>query len=113
MLGIMCTPGPKLTQQTALKQGSPAIPPAQGGSASTNPEPRADRGCAVRGYGRANGLPYEEYIRGNKDFAATWWDPDTDGPPTLGFPGGHGIPCWYVNDARRALLRRASGRPSR
>jgi hypothetical protein len=39
-------------------------------------------------------------MRGNKDFAVTWWDPDTFGPPTLGFAGGQGT-GWYVNDAER------------
>ena len=88
--------GPNLTPKT-LKQGVFAVP-AQGGSASTDPE------LAVRttrtGYGRVNGLPYEEYLRGNKDFTASWWDPETEGPPQLGFPAGTGA-LWYLNDAKR------------
>jgi hypothetical protein len=95
MLGIMYA-GPNLTAKT-LQQGFFSIP-AQGGSASTDP------GLATQttrsGYGKVNGLPYPEYLRGAKDFTATWWDPDTDGPPMLGFPGGKGT-LWYVNDAQR------------
>jgi hypothetical protein len=45
-------------------------------------------------------LPYEEYLRGNKDFTASWWDPVTEGPPQLGFPAGTGA-LWYLNDAKR------------
>jgi hypothetical protein len=93
--GIMYA-GPKLTPQT-LKQGFFSIP-AQGGSASNDPA-LANRGTRS-GYGRTNGLPYEEYMRGNKDFTASWWDPDTTGPPQLGFPGGQGA-LWYLNDAKR------------
>jgi hypothetical protein len=93
--GIMYA-GPNLTPQT-LKQGFFAIP-ATGGSASDDPDLQ-NRG--VRGgYGRTNGLPYEEYMRTNKDFTASWWDPDTEGPPILGFPGGPGT-LWYLNDAKR------------
>ena len=95
MLGIMYA-GPKLTP-TTLKQGFFAIPPSGGSAAS---DPASANRSSRSGYGRANGLPYDEYTRGNKDFSATWWDPDTDGPPTLGFPGGHGT-GWYVNDAER------------
>jgi hypothetical protein len=88
--------GPKLTPQN-LKQGFFAIP-AAGGSASTDPT-LANR-TPRSGYGRTNGLPYEEFMRGNKDFTASWWDPDTDGPPILGFPGGKGT-LWYLDDAKR------------
>ncbi len=95
MSGIMYA-GPKLTPQT-LKQGFFAIP-AGGGSASYDPA-LANRG-ARSGYGHTNGLPYEEYTRGNKDFAVSWWDKDTDGPPSLGFPGGKGT-LWYPDDAKR------------
>jgi hypothetical protein len=88
--------GPKLTPQT-LKQGWFAVP-AEGGSADTDP---ATANRTVRsGYGRTNGLPYEEYTRGNKDFAATWWDSDTTGPPNLRFPGGKGA-LMYLNNAKR------------
>ena len=93
--GIMYA-GPKLTAET-LKQGFFSIP-ALGGSASSDPT-LANR-TPRSGYGRTNGLPYEEYMRGNKDFAASWWDPDTDGPPILGFPGGKGT-LWYLDDAKR------------
>jgi hypothetical protein len=93
--GIMYA-GPKLTPQT-LKQGFFAIP-AAGGSAAFDPT-LANQG-ARSGYGRTNGLPYEEYTRGNKDFTPTWWDPDTVGPPSLGFPGGQGA-LWYLDDAKR------------
>ena len=68
------------------------------GSASTDPA-LANQG-ARSGYGRTNGLPYVEYTRGNKDFAPTWWDPNTDGPPSLGFPGGKGA-LWYLDNAKR------------
>jgi hypothetical protein len=95
MLGIMYA-GPKLTPQT-LRQGFFSIP-AQGGSASADPA-LGTRGTRS-GYGRVNGLPYDEYLRGNKDFTASWWDPDTTGPPILGFPGGKGT-LWYLNDAKR------------
>lgn len=95
MSGIMYA-GPKLTPKT-LEQGFFAIP-AQGGSASHDPA-LANRGTRS-GYGRTNGLPYKEYMRGNKDFTASWWDPDTDGPPMLGFPGGKGT-LWYLDDAKR------------
>jgi hypothetical protein len=88
--------GPKLTPQT-VKQGFFAIP-AQGGSASDDPTLR-NRGTRS-GYGRTNGLPYDEYMRGNKDFTASWWDPNTDGPPILGFPGGKGT-LWYLDTAKR------------
>ena len=30
----------------------------------------------------------------------SWWDPNTDGPPSLGFPGGKGA-LWYVDNAKR------------
>ncbi len=95
VLGIMYA-GPNLTAKT-LQQGFFSIP-AQGGSASTDPglAPQTTRS----GYGKVNGLPYQEYLRGAKDFTASWWDPDTDGPPMLGFPGGKGT-LWYVNDAQR------------
>ena len=98
--------GPKLTPQT-LKQGFFAVP-AAGGSASYDPA-LANQG-ARSGYGRTNGLPYEEYTRGNKDFTPTWWDPDTDGPPSLGFPGGKGA-LWYLDNAKRYYA--GTGRPSR
>ena len=95
MSGIMYA-GPKLTPQT-LKQGWFSIP-AGGGSAAVNP---ALRNQGVRfGYGHTNNLPYEEYMRGNKDFAATYWDPATVGPPTLSFPGGQGANM-YLNNAER------------
>jgi hypothetical protein len=88
--------GPRLTPQT-LKQGFFAVP-ATGGSASDDPT-LANRGTRS-GYGRTNGLPYEEFMRGNKDFTASWWDKDTMGPSILGFPGGQGT-LWYLNDAKR------------
>ncbi len=88
--------GPKLTPQT-LKQGFFAIP-AAGGSASDDPTLQ-NRGTRS-GYGHTNGLPYEEFMRGNKDFTAAWWDKDTMGPSQLGFPGGQGT-LWYLNDAKR------------
>jgi hypothetical protein len=93
--GVMYA-GPKLTPQT-LKQGFFSVP-AAGGSAANDPA-LANQG-ARSGYGRTNGLPYDEYTRGNKDFAATWWDPETTGPPSLGFPGGEGA-LWYLDDAKR------------
>jgi hypothetical protein len=88
--------GPKLTPQT-LKQGWFSIP-AAGGSADPDPalRPRGVRS----GYGRTNGLPYEEYMRGNKDFTISWWDSETTGPPILGFPGGKGT-LWYTDGAHR------------
>ena len=89
--------GPKLTPQT-FKQGYFSVP-AAGGSASSDPElaNRTPRG----GFGRTNGLPYEEYLRFNKDFIAVWWDRDTVGPPgSTGLPGGKGT-LWYLDDARR------------
>ena len=93
--GIMYA-GPNLTPQT-LKQGFFSIP-ATGGSASTDP---AQANQTPRsGFGRTNGLPYVEYTRGNKDFAVTWWDPNTEGPPSLGFPGGKGA-LYYVDNAKR------------
>ena len=95
MSGIMYA-GPELTPQT-LKQGFFSVP-AAGGSASSDPA-LANR-SARSGYGRTNGLPYEEYTRGNKDFSPTWWDPDTNGPPSLGFPAGKGT-VWYLDDAKR------------
>ena len=95
MSGVMYA-GPKLTPQN-FRQGWFAIP-AGGGSA--NPDPTL-RNVGVRfGYGHTNNLPYEEYMRGNKDFSVTWWDPDTVGPPTLGFPGGQGT-GWYLDNAKR------------
>jgi hypothetical protein len=88
--------GPKLTPQT-LKQGFFSVP-ATGGTASSDPAlanqtPRS-------GYGRTNGLPYDEYTRGNKDFALSWYDKDTVGPPTLGFAGGKGT-VMYLDNAKR------------
>ncbi len=88
--------GPDLTPKT-LKQGFFAVP-AQGGSASDDPA-LAVQGTRS-GYGRVNGLPYPEYMRGNKDFTATWWDPVTEGPPMLGFPAGTGT-LWYIDGAKR------------
>jgi hypothetical protein len=95
MSGIMYG-GPKLTPQT-LEQGFFSIP-AQGGSASTDPA-LANR-ATRSGYGHTNGLPYDEYMRGNKDFTAAWWDAGTNGPPILGFPGGKGT-LWYLDNAQR------------
>ena len=88
------TRGPKLTPQT-LQQGLFAAP-AYGGSASD------DTYTIRQGFGRTDGLPYDEYLPGNKDFTAAWWDPDTDGPPltNLGLPGGKGT-LYYLNDAKR------------
>ena len=86
--------GPKLTAQT-LQQGLFAAP-AYGGSAS-------DSVYTIRqGFGRTDGLPYDEYLPGNKDYTAAWWDPDTVGPPltNLGLPGGKGT-LWYLNGAQR------------
>ena len=88
--------GPNLTPET-LKQGFFAVP-AAGGSASHDPE-LANQG-ARSGYGQTNGLPYVEYTRGNKDFTPTWWDPNTEGPPSLGFPGGKGA-LYYLDNAKR------------
>jgi hypothetical protein len=88
--------GPELTPQT-LKQGFFSVP-AIGGSADPNPA-TANQG-ARSGYGHTNGLPYDEYTRGNKDFAVSWWDPNTNGPPSLGFPGGKGA-LWYLDNAKR------------
>jgi hypothetical protein len=88
--------GPNLTPQT-MKQGWFSIP-ASGGSAETGEEAKVRTGRG--GYGRTSGLPYDEYVRGNKDFAVSWWDPDTQGPPVAGFPAGQGAP-WFVNDGTR------------
>jgi hypothetical protein len=91
MQGIMYA-GPKLTAQT-FKQGHFAAP-ATGGAASTT-------GLgAEQGYGRTNGLPYDEYQRGNKDFSLVWWDPDTIGPQVGSVPGGKGT-SWYIDDGKR------------
>ena len=93
--GIMYA-GPNLTPQT-LKQGFFAVP-AAGGSASHDPAlAKPGRPFRVR---PENGLPYVEYTRGNKDFTPTWWDPNTDGPPSLGFPGGKGA-LYYLDNAKR------------
>jgi hypothetical protein len=86
--------GPKLTAKT-LQQGLFSVP-AQGGSAE-------DSVYTIRqGFGRTDGLPYDEYLAGNKDFTVAWWDPDTEGPPltNLGLPGGPGT-LWYLNGAQR------------
>ncbi len=86
--------GPNLTPKT-LQQGLFAAP-AQGGSAE-------DSVYTIRqGYGRTNGLPYDEYLAGNKDFTLAWWDPDTEGPPltNLGLPGGPGA-LYYLNGGQR------------
>ncbi len=84
--------GPTLTPKT-FQQGL-FSQPAYGGSASH------DTYTIQQGFGRTDGLPYDEYLAGNKDFTAAWWDPDTVGPPVLGLPGGQGT-LWYVNDAQR------------
>jgi hypothetical protein len=86
--------GPKLTPRT-LEQGLFSAP-AYGGSASD------DTYTIRQGFGRTDGLPYDEYLPGNKDFTAAWWDPDTVGPPltNLGLPGGQGT-LWYLNGAQR------------
>jgi len=86
--------GPKLTPKT-IQQGLFSVP-ANGGSAD-------DSVYTIRqGYGRTDGLPYDEYLAGNKDFTAAWWDPDTVGPPltNLGLPGGQGT-LYYLNGAQR------------
>jgi hypothetical protein len=86
--------GPNLTPKT-LQQGMFSVP-AQGGSAE-------DSVFTIRqGFGRTDGLPYDEYLAGNKDFTAAWWDPDTQGPPltNLGLPGGPGA-LYYLNGAQR------------
>jgi hypothetical protein len=53
-------------------------------------------------YGRTDGLPYDEYLHGNKDFDVVRWDPDTCGPPftNLGLPGGQGT-LWYLDGGKR------------
>ena len=95
MPGIMYA-GPKLTPQT-LKQGFFSVP-AAGGSASYDPA-LANQG-ARSGYGRTNGLPYEEYTAATRTSPRLGGIPNTDGPPSLGFPAGKGT-VWYLDDAKR------------
>jgi len=86
--------GPNLTPKT-LQQGLFSVP-ASGGSADNTVY------TIRQGFGRTDGLPYDEYLAGNKDFTAAWWDPDTVGPPltNLGLPGGQGT-LYYLNGAQR------------
>ncbi len=91
MQGIMYA-GPKLTPQT-FKQGHFAAPASGGATSGSGLNAQA-------GYGRTNGLPYDEYLRGNKDFALVWWDPDTVGPQVGSVPGGLGA-SWYVDSGKR------------
>ena len=75
------------------------------------PEARVMRGACARGlhvhripstavrttrtgYGpRSTGLPYDECLSGgHKDWTTSWWDPETEGPPQLGFPASCGRP---------------------
>jgi len=93
MQGIMYA-GPKLTPQT-FEQGYFAVP-ATGGSVAN------DVYTVQQGFGRTDGLPYDEYLHGNKDFTVVWWDPNTVGPPltNLGLPGGQGT-LWYLDGGKR------------
>ena len=86
---------PEATPQT-LKQGFFSIP-ALGGSASTDPARQPEPPVGLRPHQRT---PLRGIHARNKDFTASWWDPDTDGPPILGFPGGKGT-LWYLDDAKR------------
>ena len=89
-------------------EAHPADPPAgavrgPGVPAAPRPTTRTRSGRAI---GRTDGLPYDEYLHGNKDFTVVWWDPDTVGPPAHQ-PGpagraGHAL----VPGRREALLRR-------
>lgn len=87
MSGIMYA-GPNLTPKT-FQQGLFSVPGA-GGAASDDPF------SVQHGYGKTAGLPYDEYLRGNQDFVAVWWDPTTvassfgtpPAPGTLGYLDG-------------------------
>ena len=83
-------------KRPVIVKGNLFAAPAYGGSASD------DVYTIRQGFGRTDGLPYDEYLPGNKDFTAAWWDPDTVGPPltNLGLPGGQGT-LWYLNGAQR------------
>ena len=96
--------GPKLTPQT-LQQGLFAAP-AYGGSASD------DTYSIRQGFGRTDGLPYDEYLPGNKDFTAAWWDPDTAGrrSPTWACRAGRAP---FTTSTTRSVTTPATGPRSR
>jgi hypothetical protein len=86
--------GPNLTPKT-MQQGMFSVP-AYGGAAAKSQQ------TIQQGFGRTDGLPYDEYLAGNKDFVAAWWDSKTPGPAiqNLGLPAGQGT-LYYVNGAQR------------
>ena len=90
MSGIMYA-GPDLTPKT-FQQGFFSVPGA-GGAASNDPF------SVQHGYGKTAGLPYDEYLRGNQDFVAVWWDPNTVAS-SLGLPPAPGT-LWYLDGAQR------------
>jgi hypothetical protein len=92
MSGVMYA-GPKLTPQT-FQQGLFAVPGA-GGAPSNDPT------SVQHGYGRTANLPYDEYLRGNQDFTAAWWDPVTLGLSVIASAPPAPGTLWYPDDAKR------------
>jgi hypothetical protein len=92
MSGVMYA-GPKLTPAT-FQQGLFAVPGA-GGAPSNDPT------SVQHGYGRTANLPYDEYLRGNQDFTAVWWDPETLGLSVIATAPPAPGTLWYLDGAKR------------
>jgi hypothetical protein len=92
MAGVMYA-GPELTPKT-FQQGLFAVPGA-GGAPSDDPT------SVQHGYGRTANLPYDEYLRGNQDFTAVWWDPDTLGLSVIANQPPAPGTLWYLDGAKR------------
>lgn len=88
--------GPKLTAKT-FQQGLFSLP-ATGGAAQGYPT------GMMSGYGRTSGLSYDSYMSSGLDFAAVWWDPETEGPSQGTGSEGKGV-AWYADGAKRYRAR--------
>jgi hypothetical protein len=92
MGGIMYA-GPNLTPKT-FQQGLFAVPGAGGAPSNSTTS-------VQHGYGRTANLPYDEYLRGNQDFTAVWWDPKTLGLSVIASAPPAPGTLWYLDGAKR------------
>jgi hypothetical protein len=84
--------GPDLTVKN-FKKGYFAAP-ASGGAATGSPA------SFQTGYGRTVGLPYDEYLSLNTDFAPVWWDSESTGLSQIFPTTAQGVE-WYLDGAKR------------
>ena len=96
------TAGPNLTPKT-FAQGLFSIP-AAGGAITGNAV------VPTSGFGKAAGLPYDEYMLTGFDFAPFWWDPDTVGPSSAVGTEAKGV-TWFVDGGKRYLAGQFPSKP--